>query len=138
MCTIINEQNVIFVILTHFCHVYLAGDEYYRFSSRVDTGYPRPLSVWNIPGNQVSAATQWINSRTYFLTSSGDYYRYNDRNFDVDAGYPRDVATNWQGCTNTLKATPSSNDNDDNGVTCIAPSVVAVMTSLLFIFVSNY
>ncbi|XP_071808779.1 matrix metalloproteinase-19-like [Asterias amurensis] len=117
---------------------FIKGDEYYRFSSRVDTGYPRPLSVWNIPGNQVSAATQWINSRTYFLTSSGDYYRFNDRNFDVDAGYPRDVATNWQGCTNTLQATPSTNDNDDNGVTCIAPSVVAVMTSLFFIFVSKY
>ena len=80
----------------------LPGDVYYRYSvpnHAVDPGYPSSLSSWNIPGNQVSAAAQWTNSRSYFFTSNGEYYRYNDGQSNVDAGYPLDTAPNWQKCS---------------------------------------
>ena len=102
---------------------------------------PQPLSSWNIPGNQVSAAVQWINSRTYFLTSGGDYYRFDDNAFAVADGYPRDIATNWQGCTNTLKATQSAIDwgmGDNNGVAGLTPSVIAFIVSLGAMFIYKY
>ena len=89
------------------------------------------MSVWNIPGNQVGAVAQWTNYRTYFFTPNGDYYRFNDRTFRVDAGYPRDVATLWQGCTNIQEEVPESNDDGDNGVSGLAPSLLAVIVSVV-------
>ncbi|XP_033644238.1 matrix metalloproteinase-19-like [Asterias rubens] len=116
---------------------FIKGDQYYRFSDDgVDAGYPRALSVWNIPGNQVSAAVQGTNSRTYFFTPDGVYYRFNDQQFNVAAGYPRDTAENWQGCPSAIRATP---DDGDNGVKGHLPSLVALVISSLGAFVlQNY
>ncbi|XP_038060416.1 matrix metalloproteinase-19-like [Patiria miniata] len=106
---------------------FIKGNEYYRYNGRaVDANYPRDLSVWNVPGNQVTAAVQWTNRVTYFFTPSGGYYRYNDRNFRVEGGrgYPAPVASDWQGCANTIEAaTPTA----DSGVSGLAPSLLAMM-----------
>ncbi|XP_038046937.1 matrix metalloproteinase-14-like [Patiria miniata] len=112
---------------------FVKGDQYYRFNGRVDYGYPRPLSVWNIPGNQVGAAVQWLNSRTYFFAPSSDgYFRFNDRNFRVDAGYPQSTATTWQGCnTNLVEEPGTSSDDDGNGVSGLAPGFLALVAAML-------
>ena len=94
----------------------------------MDTGYPRPLSVWRIPGNQVGAVTQWTNSRTYFFTTDGQYYRFNDGTFNVDAGYPRSVATLWQGCSTQLQ---EETDDGEGAAGALVPILAAVVMSLV-------
>ncbi|XP_038060046.1 matrix metalloproteinase-16-like [Patiria miniata] len=102
---------------------FIKGDKYYRFNNgKVDEGYPRDLSVWKIPGNQVTAAMQWTNRRTYFFTPNGGFYRFNDRRFKVEVGYPRPVASAWQGCMNTIEAaTPTA------GVSGLVSSLLAMV-----------
>ena len=106
------------------------GDQYYRFNGRVDSGYPRPLSTWRIRDSQVGAIVRWINLHTYFFTPSGDYYQFTDRNFRVDGGYLRDVASAWQGWANNLEERPGYNDNE-NSVSGLVPSIVALVVAVL-------
>lgn len=105
---------------------YSAGDQYYRFRRQsVDDGYPRPLSVWNIPGNQVGAAFKSSeNSRTYFFTDDGSYYQYDDTNFRPARNFPQQVAPVWQGCVNNLIS------NDNNGVSGLASSIPVLVISM--------
>ncbi|XP_022104779.1 matrix metalloproteinase-19-like [Acanthaster planci] len=101
---------------------FVKGNQYYRYNQGVSQRYPQPLSVWNIPGNDVVAAVRWINRRTYFFNSNGEYYRYSNSRLGVDRGYPQNVALAWQGCANTLAAaTPTT----DSGVNGLVPSLLA-------------
>ncbi|XP_022110634.1 matrix metalloproteinase-14-like [Acanthaster planci] len=130
-----NDLDAAFVWSGNGRLYFVKGGQYYRFGSgRVDTGYPRPLSVWNIPGNQVGAAVQWINSRTYFFNSDGVYYRFNDRYFRVDTGYPRNVASTWQGCDTNIVEKPEPGDNGAGG---LAPGLLASMATVFFAYVLN-
>ena len=45
----------------------------------------------------VDAALQWDNGKTYFF-KGGNYWRFNDRRFEVDAGFPRNAGEWWFGC----------------------------------------
>ncbi|XP_046552154.1 matrix metalloproteinase-16-like [Haliotis rubra] len=77
---------------------FVKGDKYWRYSAnRVDSTYPKPMSVWRGIPPGVEAAFQWKNSRTYFFTGR-KYYRFHDSNFRADDGYPRDVGSWWLGC----------------------------------------
>ncbi|XP_022104778.1 matrix metalloproteinase-19-like isoform X2 [Acanthaster planci] len=122
--TLPNDLDAAFIWSGNNNLYFVKGNQYYRFNGGVDQGYPRSLSVWNIPGNDVAAAVQWINRRTYFFNSNGGYFRYNDGNLQADSGYPRDVASAWQGCTNTLAAaTPTAG----SGVNGLVPSLLALL-----------
>ena len=73
---------------------------------------PGAKSTKDIPGilksgkgipNDIDAAFQWKNGRSYFF--KGDkYYAFDDNRVkvleDSRNPYPRDVATYWMGCTN--------------------------------------
>ena len=76
-------------------------DEFiYRFiQQELNTKHVQDISLWGLPDN-IDGALQWDNRRTYFF-KSGNYWRYNDRNFSVDKGdpaFPRATAQWWFGC----------------------------------------
>lgn len=74
MPTTITEKQLIFL-----------GENYYRVmdDGAVGDGYPRDITIWaGLPFGRIDAAINFQNSRTYFF-SGGDYYRFNDRQFEV-------------------------------------------------------
>lgn len=110
----------------------MLGNQYYRYntySGRIDSGYPRPLSVWrNLPSN-IDSAMQWSNSRTYFF-SGEEYYRFNDRSFSVDTSYPRSTVQYWVGCdAGALEA--ATEDPNTGAGSIIIPSVSVVIIGVL-------
>ncbi|XP_022104848.1 matrix metalloproteinase-16-like [Acanthaster planci] len=123
-----NDIDAAFIWSGNSRVYFIKGDRYYRFYGGVEGGYPRPLSVWRIPGNRVGAAMQWINRRTYFLTPSGDYYRFDDRQFQPERGYPRSVAEVWQRCSSNLQELLEPND----GVS-LAPSLLVLIMAVLLL-----
>ncbi|XP_041360430.1 stromelysin-3-like [Gigantopelta aegis] len=77
---------------------FIKGNEYWRYSdNKVDSRYPKPMSVWRGIPNGIDSAFKWKNGRTYFFNGR-QYYRFHDSNFRVDDGYPRDVGNWWLGC----------------------------------------
>lgn len=113
--------------------MFSTGTEYYRYSysrGSIDDRYPQPLSVWNIPGNQVSAAFQMIESyRTYFFNDQGMYNLYNDTAFRPVAGYPKQVVPAWQGCVENLESATVT--QQPSGVSGLVPSILVLVTSLV-------
>ena len=72
---------------------------YIFIQQELNTIHVQDISLWGLPNN-IDGALQWDNRRTYFF-KSGNYWRYNDRNFSVDKGdpaFPRATAQWWFGC----------------------------------------
>ena len=70
-----------------------AGSQYYRLSRpadgssallRADSGYPRPLSNWNLGLAGVGAAMKTASGNNYFFRQ-GSYYLYDSANYRVSA-----------------------------------------------------
>ncbi|XP_038045849.1 72 kDa type IV collagenase-like isoform X2 [Patiria miniata] len=123
-----NDLDAAFIWRRNGRIYFFKGDQYYRYNGRVEGGYPRPSSVWRIPGNRIGAAVQWLNRRTYFFHPSGEYYRFNDWRFRVDRGYPKSVAPIWQGCPGNLMDLMELNA-EESGVSGLAPSLLALIMS---------
>ena len=73
--------------------------------------YPKSISLWDLPNN-MEAALQWDNGRTYFF-KSGNYWRFNDRRFTIDKGdpsFPRPTAQWWFGCPKTQQLIQGDSD----------------------------
>ncbi|CAI9719141.1 metalloproteinase-16-like [Octopus vulgaris] len=100
---------------------FIKGQLYWRWAKYgVDFGYPKQLNVWvNLP-SRVTAVFKWQNGKTYFFKDD-DYYRFNDKNFRVDEGYPRKVSTWWLGC----------NDDTQNQMHHNVHSIITAHPSIL-------
>ena len=139
----LHQCDVCLLLLCPYYFIYyITGDQYYRFNTRygrIDSGYPRPLSVWGLPTDHVDAAQQWDNGRTYFYVDDV-YYRFNDQEFGPDDTYPRPTAYWWFGCgTAELQAGPSMDPAmDPNGAMAVAvPSILALVLSTLVVFFNS-
>jgi hypothetical protein len=84
---------------------FFSGKQYIRVTrgetgpGTVDSGYPRPISVWNwgsFGANGIDAAL-YSGSRCYFF--SGNQYirvtRSDEGAGTIDAGYPKTISPNW-------------------------------------------
>ena len=74
------------------------------FSREPNTGNSKQ---WNGIPNDLNAATQWKNGKSYFF-KNGEYYRFDDNTFAVDSNlkaiYPRATGEWWFGCQNNPKS----------------------------------
>ena len=75
----------------------------------MDTSYPRPISNWDGIPNNVDAAMQYSNEKTYFF-KDGKYYRFDDEKFSLDEDanppFPRETGFWWFGCqSNSVRLT---------------------------------
>ena len=67
----------------------------------MSSGYPRKTSTWSGIPNQIDAALQWNNGKTYFFKGS-KYWKFNDATVSVDQsppGYPRSTGKWWFNCS---------------------------------------
>lgn len=93
---------------------FIKGNQYYRISKNslaVDSGYPRPLSVWGSKLTSVDAATVY-NEKTYFFKGN-QHYLYDDQVADVATGYPKSnnlflKCEKFQNILDTINKAPSS------------------------------
>ncbi|XP_064614904.1 matrix metalloproteinase-14-like isoform X2 [Liolophura sinensis] len=96
---------------------FIKGSNYYKYAFRtsasgVAPGYPRALRNWRGLPTTIDAAFKWENGRTYFF-SGQDYYRFNDKMFLVDSGYPRNNSHWWFGCSGVRPSQPQGQAPND-------------------------
>nr|XP_002125302.1 matrix metalloproteinase-24 [Ciona intestinalis] len=116
---------------------FIKGEQYWRYNpSRrtVDSGYPKPLSVWRGLPKHIDSAMQW-NGKTYFF-ENGQYYRFDDNRIQVASStkypYPRRADEWWLGCKdNTLMTGLSQNSENGGGSGGASKSGVQVSLVLL-------
>ena len=85
---------------------FFKGSIYWKFdpdkSPPVDPSYPRPISNWDGIPNNLDAAMQYSNGKSYFFRN-GRYYRFDDKNFVLDSSanppFPRETGFWWFGCS---------------------------------------
>ncbi len=118
-----------------------SGNQYYRFNTflnRIDDGYPRPLSIWNLqdgqetPITKLDEAFQWTRyGRTYFFFEN-QYIRFDDQNFRPDDTYPRSTAYWWFACGDQAYIRA-----ENGAMTTVVPSVfllsLSAFLTLLFL-----
>jgi len=92
---------------------FFKGSIYWKFdpdkSPPVDPSYPRPISNWDGIPNNLDAAMQYSNGKSYFFRN-GRYYRFDDKNFVLDSSanppFPRETGFWWFGCpANSVRLT---------------------------------
>ncbi|XP_078674829.1 stromelysin-2-like [Branchiostoma floridae x Branchiostoma belcheri] len=77
--------------------IFFNGGQYWLFDgANMEPGFPRPISDFGLPTDDVDAAVAWRpTKKTYFF--KGDlYWRYNEEMRTLDPGYPRPVSM-WHG-----------------------------------------
>ncbi|KAI8505381.1 hypothetical protein Bbelb_165700 [Branchiostoma belcheri] len=77
--------------------IFFSGGQYWLFDgANMEPGFPRPISDFGLPTDDVDAAVAWRpTKKTYFF--KGDlYWRYNEEMRTLDPGYPRPVSM-WHG-----------------------------------------
>uniref|UniRef100_A0A3Q2PB71 Matrix metallopeptidase 17 n=1 Tax=Fundulus heteroclitus TaxID=8078 RepID=A0A3Q2PB71_FUNHE len=77
--------------------VFFKGQRYWVFKdNNVEEGYPRPISDFGLPVEDVDAAFVWLhNDKTYFFKDN-HYWRYDDHLRHMDLGFPKET-TLWKG-----------------------------------------
>ena len=112
---------------------------YYRYNvyyRRVDTGYPRPLSVWGIndangqPVPRLDAAFQLREVMRTFFFYQDQYYLFNDGSFSVDDKHPKNIGTGWFGCMSSAYV-----QGDNGALATVIPSMVFVILSAILTLV---
>jgi len=74
----------------------------YEEPGRIDSSYPRDISVWKgVPRSGIDAVFVY-NGYTFFF-SGMTYYRFHDYYVQVYNGYPRLIGEAWFGCSSNLE-----------------------------------
>eukprot|EP00795_Rhopilema_esculentum_P007838 gene7838-13715_t len=108
--------------------------QYWRFSRiqsqdkyRLDFYYPRKTrNAWRGVPEDFDSVLAWRYDKVYFF--KGDrYYRFNNRRFRVEYGYPRSVWEDWSGCPSQLAVTGAAETRT------VKSSLVLILPLLYFI-----
>lgn len=74
-------------------------DDFWRYDERlrrVESGYPKKLTLWKGLPNGITDVFSWTNGSTFFFKDTS-YWRLSDKMLSVEPGYPRPI-TDWLAC----------------------------------------
>ncbi|KAJ1081957.1 hypothetical protein NDU88_002129 [Pleurodeles waltl] len=81
--------------------LHLVRRRYWRFnehSHSVDTGYPKPISIWvGIPDNPKGAFLSSDTAYTYFYKNN-KYWKFDNQRLKTEPGYPKSILRDFTGC----------------------------------------
>ncbi|KAI4876630.1 hypothetical protein NFI96_020567, partial [Prochilodus magdalenae] len=91
---------------------FFRGNKYYRFNENtrsVDSDYPKPITMWQgVPDNVKGAIMSDDGVRPFSLIfrsiahtlfyKANKYWKFNNQQTKVEAGFPKSVLTDWMGC----------------------------------------
>ncbi|XP_053117547.1 matrix metalloproteinase-25 isoform X2 [Hemicordylus capensis] len=99
----VNDSQIVFFI----------GSHYWVFTdTRVNQGYPRPISDLGLPANTIiGAAFVWPHNGKTYLLERDHYWRYDDQIGRIEPGYPKPV-TLWKGVPTDLDDVIRWNDGN--------------------------
>jgi len=86
---------------------FFKGDKYYRYNidkSKVDPGYPKPISVWNGVPNDLDAALELGSNNQVYFFKGDKYWKYDKANNKVLPGYPLKIKDEWGGMPDNISA----------------------------------
>uniref|UniRef100_A0A8D2J020 Peptidase metallopeptidase domain-containing protein n=1 Tax=Varanus komodoensis TaxID=61221 RepID=A0A8D2J020_VARKO len=107
---------------------FIEKDQYWRYDDhlgQVESGYPKPVTLWRGVPPGLDDITRWNDGNTYFFKDS-QYWRFTGGNVESDAGYPRSTAHDWMYCQGAPTSHPthgsSPKPKDEDGPMCICGS----------------
>ncbi|XP_073677436.1 collagenase 3-like [Garra rufa] len=90
------------------------GTQVWAFNGQnLEPDYPKPLSSFGLPASvtKIDAAIHNMNTGKTLLFSDRYYYRYDERQKNIDEGYPKRVEDVFLGLTGAVTAAHMTNNN---------------------------
>ncbi|KAL1266345.1 hypothetical protein QQF64_002020 [Cirrhinus molitorella] len=90
------------------------GQQVWAFNGQnLEPGYPKPLSSFGLPASvtKIDAAVHNMNKGKTLLFFDSYYYRYDERERNLDQGYPKQVGDAFAGFTGEVTAAHITNNN---------------------------
>uniref|UniRef100_A0ACB8EWG2 Uncharacterized protein n=2 Tax=Sphaerodactylus townsendi TaxID=933632 RepID=A0ACB8EWG2_9SAUR len=86
----------------------LEKNQYWRYDDqlgRVESGYPKSVSLWEGVPTDLDDVTRWNDGKTYFFKGT-QYWGFSGGNVQSDAGYPRSASQDWMYCQGAPTLSP--------------------------------
>lgn len=120
---------------------FFSGRQYWRFNEtegKVESDYPRDISMWRGVPYNIDAAFQWTDGNTYFF--KGKYFwKFNNIKMRIHRGWPKLISNFWFRCAARIEKYPTRNSihSVENKVKCCCQCLFINWKLILVLILSH-